>query len=148
MMMIVYRGIYNPFLDTKGYDVEEITTAETGVLADFPDVEGIGWIFDSHIKDYETLFKNRRNKMTQTFKYMLKQNNIASEKSLLSNETQVKQDSSSSRESRENSYSSEEKERQKSLMQRLYDSLFEEVEVDSPSSRQTSLRESGIKGKQ
>ena len=77
--------------------------------------------------------------MTQTFKYMLKQNNIASEKSLLSNETQVKQDSSSSRESRENRYSSEEKERQKSLMQRLYDSLFEEVEVDLPSSRQTSF---------
>ena len=54
---VYIRGMYNPFLDTKGYDVEEITTAEKGVLADFPDVEGIGWIFDSHIKGYETRLK-------------------------------------------------------------------------------------------
>ena len=41
---VYIRGMYNPFLDTKGYDVEEITTAEKGVLADFPDFEGLGWI--------------------------------------------------------------------------------------------------------
>ena len=75
--------MYNPFLDTTGYDVEVIqeegkTTAEKGVLADYPDFEGIGWIFDSEVKDYEALLKDRRNKMTQTFRYMLKQNSISS----------------------------------------------------------------------
>ena len=75
--------MYNPFLDTTGYDVEVIqeegkTTAEKGVLADYPDFEGIGWIFDSEVKDYEALLKDRINKMTQTFRYMLKQNSISS----------------------------------------------------------------------
>ena len=40
--------------------------------------------------------------------------------------------------SRQASEASEEKERQTSLMRRLFDSLFEEVEADLPSSRQTS----------
>ena len=80
---VYIKGMYNPFLDTTGYEVEDlrdsgITTAEKGVLADYPDFEGIGWIFDSEIKDYESLLKDRRNKMTQTFRYMLKQNSIAS----------------------------------------------------------------------
>ena len=100
---VYIKGMYNPFLDTTGYDVEVIqeegkTTAEKGVLADYPDFEGIGWIFDSEFKDvrheprglrdvspetrelrdYETLLKDRRNKMTQTFRYMLKQNSISS----------------------------------------------------------------------
>lgn len=80
---VYIKGMYNPFLDTTGYDVEVIqeegkTTAEKGVLADYPDFEGIGWIFDSEVKDYETLLKDRRNKMTQTFRYMLKQNSISS----------------------------------------------------------------------
>ena len=75
--------MYNPFLDATGYDVEVIqeegkTTAEKGVLADYPDFEGIGWIFDNEVKDYEALLKDRRNKMTQTFRYMLKQNSISS----------------------------------------------------------------------
>ena len=47
---VYIRGMFNPFLDTKGYDVEETTTAEKGVLADFPDFEGLGWIFDSEVK--------------------------------------------------------------------------------------------------
>ena len=142
---VYIRGMYNPFLDTKGYDVEEITTAEKGVLADFPELEGLGWMFDSEVKDYETLLKNRRNKMTQTFRYMLKQNILTSEKSLSSEEKQAKQYSSSLSEDRETSEASEEKERQKSLMQRLFGSLFEEVEVDLPSSRQTS-HNSGARG--
>ena len=80
---VYIKGMYNPFLDTTGYEVEDIresgiTTAEKGVLADYPDFEGIGWIFDSEIKDYESMLKDRRNKMTQTFRYMLKQNSIAS----------------------------------------------------------------------
>ena len=81
---VYVRGMFNPFLDTTGYDVEVIqeegkTTAEKGVLADYPDFEGIGWIFDSEVKDdYESLLKDRRNKMTQTFRYMLKQNSISS----------------------------------------------------------------------
>ena len=75
--------MFNPFLDTTGYDVEVIqeegkTTAEKGLLADYPDFERIGWIFDSEVKDYESLLKDRRNKMTQTFRYMLKQNSISS----------------------------------------------------------------------
>ena len=83
---VYVRGIFNPFLDTTGYDVEVIqeegkTTAEKGVLADYPDFEGIGWIFDSEVKDYESLLKDRRNKMTQTFRYMLKQNSISSDAS-------------------------------------------------------------------
>ena len=80
---VYIKGMYNPFSDTTGYDVEVIqeegkTTAEKGVLADYPDFEGIGWIFDSEVKDYEALLKDRRNKMTQTFRYMLKQNSISS----------------------------------------------------------------------
>ena len=80
---VYIRGMFNPFLDTTGYDVEVIqeegkTTAEKGVLADYPDFEGIGWIFDSEVKDYESLLKDRRNKMTQTFRYMLKQNSMTS----------------------------------------------------------------------
>ena len=80
---VYVRGMFNPFLDTTGYDVEVIkeegkTTAEKGVLADYPDFEGIGWIFDSEVKDYESLLKDRRNKMTQTSRYMLKQNSISS----------------------------------------------------------------------
>ena len=144
---VYIRGMYNPFLDTKGYDVEEITTAEKGVLADFPDFEGLGWMFDSEVKDYETLLKNRRNKMTQTFRYMLKQNILTSEKSLSSEEKQAKQDSSSLSEDHETSEASEEKERQKSLMQRLFGSLFEEVEVDLPSSRQTSQNSEAMPNK-
>ena len=80
---VYIKGMFNPFLDTTGYDVEVIqedskTTAEKGVLADYPDFEGIGWIFDSEVKDYEALLKDRRNEMTQTFRYMLKQNSISS----------------------------------------------------------------------
>ena len=80
---VYIRGMYNPFLDTTGYDVEVIqeegkTTAEKGVLADYPDFEGIGWIVDSEVKDYEALLKERRDKMTQAFRYMLKQNSISS----------------------------------------------------------------------
>ena len=80
---VYIRGMYNPFLDTTGCDVEVIhqegkTTAEKGVLADNPDVEGIGWIFDSEVQDYESLLKDGRNKLTQTFRYMMKQNSISS----------------------------------------------------------------------
>ena len=57
---VYIKGVYNPFLDTKGYDVEEITTAEKGVLADFPELEGIGWMFDSEVKNYETLLKKQK----------------------------------------------------------------------------------------
>ena len=132
---VYIRGMYNPFLDTKGYDVEEATTAEKGVLADFPDFEGLGWIFDSEIKDYEALLKDRRNKMTQTFRYMLKQNSMTrtqSEQTISSDEKQTKQVSN------QTSEASDEKEKQKSLMRRLFNSLFEEVEADLPRSRQTS----------
>ena len=43
-------------------------------------------MFDSEIKDYESLLKDRRNRMTQTFRYMLKQNSMTlSEPSIPSN---------------------------------------------------------------
>ena len=74
----------NPFLDTTGYDVEEKTTSEKGVTADFPERGNLAWIFDSQVKDYESLLKDRRNEMTQTF--MLKQNSMtSSEPSIPSN---------------------------------------------------------------
>ena len=75
----VYIGVMcNPFLDTTGYDVEEKPTSEKGVTADFPELGNLGWMFDSQVKDYESLLKDRRNKMTQTFRYMLKQNSMTS----------------------------------------------------------------------
>ena len=96
---VYIKGMYNPFLDTTGYEVEDIresgiTKADKGVLADYPDFEGIGWIFDSEIKDYESLLKDRRNKMTQTFRYMLKQNSISSPSDTSDSEARVLRDAS------------------------------------------------------
>ena len=65
-------GMYNKYLNTDGYDVD--ATANKKTQADFPEIEGIEWLYDSQVKDYENLLKNRRNKMTQTFRYMLRQN--------------------------------------------------------------------------
>ena len=65
-------GMYKKYLNTDGYDVD--ATANKKTQADFPEVEGIEWLYDSQVKDYENLLKNRRNKMTQTFRYMLRQN--------------------------------------------------------------------------
>ena len=77
------EGMYHPFLDTRGYEVEavqenNINTSEKGVTADFPELENLGWMFDSEVKDYQSLLKDRRDKMTQTFRYMLEQNNRSS----------------------------------------------------------------------
>ena len=65
-------GMYNNYLNTEGYDVD--TTANKKIQADFPEIEGVEWLHDSQVKDYQSLMKNRRNKMTQTFRYMLRQN--------------------------------------------------------------------------
>ena len=65
-------GMYNNYLKTEGYDVDD--TANKKIQADFPEIEGVEWLYDSQVKDYENLMKNRRNKMTQTFRYMLRQN--------------------------------------------------------------------------
>ena len=77
------EGMYHPFLDTRGYEVEavqenNINTSEKGVTADFPELENLGWMFDSEVKDYQSLLKDSRDKMTQTFRYMLEQNNSSS----------------------------------------------------------------------
>ena len=77
------EGMYHPFLDTRGYEVEAVqennrTTSEKGVTADFPELENLGWMFDSEIKDYQSLLKDRKDKMTQTFRYMLEQSNSSS----------------------------------------------------------------------
>ena len=73
------EGMYHPFLDTKGYEVVAVqnnyrTTSEKGATADFPDLENLGWMFDSEVKDDRSLLKDRRDKMTETFRYMLEQN--------------------------------------------------------------------------
>ena len=65
-------GTYNNYLDTQGYDVD--ATANKKIQADFPEIEGIEWLYDSQVKDHKNLLKNKRDKMTQTFRYMLRQN--------------------------------------------------------------------------
>ena len=50
------EGMYHPFLDARGYEVEAVqennrTTSEKGVTADFPELENLGWMFDSEVKD-------------------------------------------------------------------------------------------------
>ena len=65
-------GMYNKYLNNDGYEVD--ATANKKIQVIFPEIEGIEWLYDSQVKDYENLLKNRRNKMTQTFKYMLRQN--------------------------------------------------------------------------
>ena len=77
------EGMYHPFLDTRGYEVEAVqenikTTSEKGVTADFPELENLGWMFDSEVKDYQSLLRDRRDKMTQTFRYTLEQPNSGS----------------------------------------------------------------------
>ena len=67
-------GMYNSYLKSDGYDVD--ATANKKIQADFPEIEGIEWLYDSQVKDYENLLKRRRDKMTQTFRYMLRQNDI------------------------------------------------------------------------
>ena len=42
---VYIRVMCNPFLDTTGYDVEEKTTSEKGVTADFPELGNLAWIF-------------------------------------------------------------------------------------------------------
>ena len=67
-------GMYNSYLKTDGYDVD--ATANKQIQTDFPEIEGIEWLYESQVKDYENLLKRRRDKMTQTFRYMLRQNDI------------------------------------------------------------------------
>ena len=67
-------GMYNSYLKSDGYDVD--ATANKKIQADFPEIEGIEWLYESQVKDYENLLKRRRDKMTQTFRYMLRQNDI------------------------------------------------------------------------
>ena len=70
------KGMYSDYLETKGYDVEEtmINNREKGTQVNFPEIKGIEWLYDSKVKDYKSLLENRRDKMTQTFRYMLRQN--------------------------------------------------------------------------
>ena len=54
---LLVEGMYHPFLDTRGYEVEAVqennrTKGEKGVTADFPELESLGWTFDSEVKDY------------------------------------------------------------------------------------------------
>ena len=69
-------GTYNTCLNTQGYDVD--ATANKKIQADFPKIEGVEWIYDRQVKDYQTLLTNRRDTMTQTFRYILRQNGTPS----------------------------------------------------------------------
>ena len=66
------KGMYNDYLQTEGYEVDD--TANKKIQVDFPEIQGVEWLFDSKVKDYKSLLENRRDKMTQTFRYMLRQN--------------------------------------------------------------------------
>ena len=44
-------GMYNSYLKTDGYDVD--ATANKQIQADFPEIEGIEWLYDSQVQDYE-----------------------------------------------------------------------------------------------
>ena len=46
-------GTYNNYLNTQGYDVD--ATANKKIQADFPEIEGIEWLYDSQVKDYKNL---------------------------------------------------------------------------------------------
>ena len=66
--------MYHPFLDTKGCEVEAVQnnnkkTSEKGLTADFPELENLGWMFDGEEKNDRSLLKDRRDKMTQNFRY-------------------------------------------------------------------------------
>ena len=50
-------GTYNKYLNTQGYDVD--ATANKKIQADFPEIEGIEWLYDSNVKDYKNLLKNK-----------------------------------------------------------------------------------------
>ena len=63
---------YSDYLQTEGYEVDD--TANKKIQVDFPEIKGVEWLFDSKVKDYKSLLENRRDKMTQTFRYMLRQN--------------------------------------------------------------------------
>ena len=66
------KGMYSDYLQTEGYEVDD--TANKKIQVDFPEIKGVEWLFDSKVKDYKSLLENRRDKMTQTFRYMLRQN--------------------------------------------------------------------------
>ena len=66
------KGMYSDYLETEGYEVDD--TANKKIQVDFPEIQGVEWLFDSKVKDYKSLLDNRRDKMTQTFRYMLRQN--------------------------------------------------------------------------
>ena len=77
------EGMYHPLLDTKGYEVEAVqennkTTSQQGVTAEFPELENLGGMFYTEVKDYQSLLTDRRDKIAQTFRYMLEQNNSTS----------------------------------------------------------------------
>ena len=58
-------GMYNKYLNTDGYDVDDARqslasirdTANEKIQAYFPEIEGIEWLYDSQVKDYENLLK-------------------------------------------------------------------------------------------
>ena len=43
--------MYNKYLNTNSYDVD--ATANKQIQADFPEIEGIEWLYDSQVQDYE-----------------------------------------------------------------------------------------------
>ena len=118
---------------------------QQGILLDDLDMDD----FDLDKYDKKTILLNENpEKGTQTDR-LNKSSTTESEnaKSVLEDQ-RVKEEveeQAESEYSRQESEASEEKEKQKSLMQRLFNSLFDEVEADLPRSRQTSY-DSGARG--
>ena len=97
--------------------------------------------FDLDKYDKKTILMNETpEKGTQTDRFNKTYTTESESAKSVVEDQRVKEeeDQAESEYSRQASEASEEKESQKTLMRRLFDSLFEEVEADLPSSRQTS----------
>ena len=116
---------------------------QQGMLLDDLDMDD----FDLGKYDKKTILMNENpEKGTQTDRFNKTYTTESeSAKSVLEDQRVKEEEQAESEYSRQESEASEEKERQKSLMRRLFNSLFDEVEADLPRSRQTSY-DSGARG--
>ena len=118
---------------------------QQGILLDDLDMDD----FDFDKYDKKTILMNENpEKGTQTDVFNKTSTTESESAKNVVEDQRVKEEEEEQAESeysRQTREASEEKERQKSLMQRLFGSLFEEVEADLPRSRQTS-HDSGARG--
>ena len=109
---------------------------QQGMLLDDLDMDD----FDLDKYDKKTILMNENpEKGTQTDRFNKTfTTESESAKTVIEDQRVKEEEQAKSAYSRQTSEASEEKERQKSLTRRLFDSLFQEVEADLPRSRQTS----------